>query len=463
MPKETLRDMVGVSEFRSIAARGEPGARLRIAVIGSGISGLSAAWLLNGRHDVVLYEQASRLGGHSHTVQAPGNIPVDMGFIVFNRLTYPNLTALLVHLGVATRSSDMSFAASLDGGDFEYSGADLRGLFAQKRNIFRWRFWSMLWGIHRFYRNAERHAAHSAGLTLGEILADGGYGPAFRDDHLLPMASAIWSSTPSDMLSFPALAFIRFHANHGLLRITDRPVWETVSGGSIEYVKRLAATLKDRTRTGVGAVCVLRTAGGAEVIDALGHRDTFDHVIIATHADQALAMLADPTPEERTLLGAFRYQRNRAILHQDSRFMPLRRAAWASWNYIGGRDDATGCFTYWMNRLQHIPETTPLFVTLNPPESPAPDTVVHQEDYDHPIFDTKALAAQSLLWQLQGKRRTWFCGAHFGAGFHEDGLQAGLAVAEQVGAVRRPWSVSNESGRIVLSSAEAHDALDPAA
>lgn len=456
--------MVGVSEFRPTAASDKPaGARLRIAVVGSGISGLSAAWLLNGRHDVVLYEQSSRLGGHSHTVQAPGNIPVDMGFIVFNRLTYPNLTALLGHLGVATRSSDMSFAASLDGGDFEYSGADLKGLFAQKRNLLRPRFWSMLRGIHRFYRNAERHAATGAGLTLGEILADGGYGPAFRDDHLLPMASAIWSSTPSDMLSFPALAFIRFHANHGLLRITGRPVWETVSGGSIEYVKRMAAPLKDRTRTGVGAVCVLRTLGGAEVIDALGHRDTFDHVVIATHADQALAMLADPTPHERTLLGAFRYQRNRAILHQDPRFMPRRRAAWASWNYIGGRGGNAGCFTYWMNRLQHIGDTTPLFVTLNPPESPAPETMVHQEDYDHPVFDNQALAAQGQLWHLQGARRTWFCGAHFGAGFHEDGLQAGLAVAEQLGGVRRPWTVPNESGRIVLAPADARDIWEPAA
>lgn len=456
--------MVEVSEFCRTTASGKPaGARLRIAVIGSGISGLSAAWLLNDRHDVVLYEQSGRLGGHSHTVQAPGGVPVDMGFIVFNRVTYPNLTALLAHLGVATRSSDMSFAASLDGGDFEYSGADLKGLFAQKRNLLRPRFWSMLRGIHRFYRNAERHAAHGAGMTLGQILADGGYGPAFRDDHLLPMASAIWSSTPADMLSFPALAFIRFHANHGLLQITGRPVWETVSGGSIEYVKRMAAALKDRTRAGLGAVCVQRAVREVTVIDALGHRDTFDHVVIAAHADQALAMLADPTPDERTLLGAFRYQRNRAILHQDPRFMPRRRAAWASWNYIGGRGSGGGCFTYWMNRLQHIPETTPLFVTLNPTESPPPETVVHRQDYDHPIFDTKALVAQSRLWQLQGIRRTWFCGAHFGAGFHEDGLQAGLAVAEQLGGVRRPWTVPNESGRIVLEPREAQDTWNPAA
>lgn len=446
-----------------MAASAKPGgARLRIAVVGSGISGLSTAWLLSSRHDVVLYEQAPRLGGHSHTVKGPGDIPVDMGFIVFNRLTYPNLTALFAHLGVATRSSDMSFAASLDGGGFEYSGADLRGLFAQKRNLLRPRFWSMLLGIRRFYRNAERHAAHGADLTLGEILTDGNYGPAFRDDHLLPMASAIWSSTPADMLSFPALAFIRFHANHGLLQITGRPVWETVSGGSIEYVDRMAASLRGCIRTGAGAVCVLRTSAGAEVIDALGNGDTFDQVVIATHADQALAMLADPTPEERALLGAFRYQRNRAILHQDPRFMPCRRAAWASWNYIGGRG-RSGCFTYWMNRLQHIPETTPLFVTLNPLEDPAPDTIIHREDYDHPVFDAKALAAQSRLWQLQGTRRTWFCGAHFGAGFHEDGLQAGLAVAEQLGGVRRPWTVPNESGRIALLPRTAPVMYDPAA
>lgn len=449
-----------VSGFPNGAASGkDPNARLRIAVVGSGISGLSAAWLLSTRHDVALYEQAPRLGGHSHTVRTPAGIPVDMGFIVFNRLTYPNLTALFAHLRVATQASDMSFAASLDDGDFEYSGADVKGLFAQKRNLLRPRFWSMLWGIRKFYRDAERHAADSEGLTLGEVLTRGGYGPAFRDDHLLPMASAIWSSTPADMLSFPALAFIRFHSNHGLLQITGRPVWETVTGGSATYVGRMAAALRGRLRP--GAVCVQRGAAGVQVIDALGNTAAFDHVVIATHADQALALLAEPTQAERTLLGAFRYQRNRAILHGDPRFMPRRRAAWASWNYIGGKD--RGCFTYWMNRLQDIPETTPLFVTLNPSDDPAPETIIHREDYAHPVFDTGALSAQGQLWRLQGVRRTWFCGAHFGAGFHEDGLQSGLAVAEQLGGVRRPWTVANESGRIVLGPVAARGVWEPAA
>ena len=435
-------------------------------MVGSGISGLSAAWLLSGRHDVTLYEQAGRLGGHSHTVRVPRpggtDIAVDMGFIVFNRVTYPNLTALFAHLGVSTEASDMSFAASLDGGGFEYSGNDLAGLFAQKRNILRPRFWSMLWGIRKFYRNAVRHAeSGNEHLTLGEVLASGGYGPAFRDDHLLPMASAIWSSTPADMLSFPALSFIRFHANHGLLQIVDRPTWETVTGGSVSYVQRMAAVLKDRIRLDAGAISVQRLADGVRIADAKGQAETFDHIVLATHANQALALLEDPTPAEKTLLGAFRYQRNFAVLHSDPSFMPKRRAAWASWNYIGGERARPGCFTYCMNRLQNIPAEVPLFVTLNAPRDPAPDLVHHQEVYQHPVFNTAALSAQSRLWQLQGVRRTWYCGAYFGAGFHEDGLQAGLAVAEELGGVRRPWTVPNESGRIVL--APARNVSEPAA
>lgn len=433
------------------------GIRLKVAVVGTGISGLSAAWLLSQRHDVTVYERAERIGGHSNTVIArvgEHKIPVDTGFIVFNRQAYPNLTAMFRHLGVPTQTSDMSLSVSLREGELEYSGTGLRGLFAQPDNLFRPRFWSMLRDLTKFYRQATRDAdlLTDETVSLGDYLAAGGYGAAFRDDHLLPMASAIWSAPPSEILSFPVATFIRFHRNHGLLQLTQRPAWETVVGGSIVYVQRLIQPFADRIRLDTEVVSVQRIAGGVIVTDSRGESNRYDHVVMATHADQALSALADPTSDETELLGAFRYSRNLAVLHSDASFMPRRRAAWSSWNYIGSRDgsaDRVGV-TYWMNRLQGIPNHSPLFLTLNPPRPPHAATLYHSEIYHHPIFDAAAISAQRLLWSLQGKGNVWFCGAHFGAGFHEDGLQAGLAVAEQLGGVRRPWSVPNESGRIVL-------------
>ena len=433
------------------------GVRLKVAVVGTGISGLSAAWLLSQRHDVTVYEQAERIGGHSNTVIAcvgADKIPVDTGFIVFNREAYPNLTAMFRHLGVPTQTSDMSLAVSLRGRDLEYSGTGLQGLLAQPSNLFRPRFWSMLRDLVKFYRQATRDAdlLQDETVSLGDYLRDGGYGAAFRDDHLLPMASAIWSAPPSEILSFPVATFIRFHRNHGLLQLTQRPAWETVVGGSIVYVQKLIQPFAGRVRLDTGVVAVQRTADGVIVTDLRGESNRYDHVIMATHADQALSALADPTPDETELLGAFRYSRNLAVLHSDPSFMPKRRAAWSSWNYIGSRDasaDNVGV-TYWMNRLQNIPDHSPLFLTLNPPRPPHAGTLHHSEVYHHPIFDAAAIAAQRRLWSLQGRGNVWFCGAHFGAGFHEDGLQAGLAVAEQLGGVRRPWTVPGESGRIVL-------------
>jgi uncharacterized protein len=431
--------------------------RLKVAVVGTGISGLSAAWLLSQRHDVTVYERSERIGGHSNTVVATvglDRIPVDTGFIVFNRQAYPNLTAMFRHLGVSTQTSDMSLAVSLSNGDLEYSGTGLQGLLAQKRNLVRPRFWSMLRDLLKFYREATRDAdlLKDESVSLGAYLRDGGYGAAFRDDHLLPMASAIWSAPPSEILSFPVATFIRFHRNHGLLQLVQRPAWETVTGGSIVYVKRLIQPFADRIRLDTGVVAVQRTVGGVIVTDSRGASDRYDHVVMATHADQALSVLDDPTPEETKLLGAFRYSRNLAVLHSDPSFMPRRRATWSSWNYIGSRDgsaDRVGV-TYWMNRLQGIPDHSPLFLTLNPPRTPQAATLYHSEIYHHPIFDAAAISAQRRLWSLQGRGNVWFCGAHFGAGFHEDGLQAGLAVAEQLGGVRRPWKVPDESGRIVL-------------
>jgi predicted NAD/FAD-binding protein len=433
---------------------------MEIAVVGSGIAGLSAAWLLSRRHRVALYESECRPGGHSNTIDVAG-VAVDTGFIVYNEATYPNLTALFAHLGVRTKASEMSFAVSMDGGDLEYAGTDLGGLFAQRRNIFRPRFWSMLRDLHRFYRDAPRHVADlSPSTTLGEFLDAHGYGEAFQQDHLLPMAAAIWSGSAASVRDYPALHFVRFCDNHGLLRFTGRPVWRTVDGGSREYVNKLLAQISE-TRLGRAARSVRRQFGSVVVRDSSGNEQAFDHVVLACHADQALAVLDDPTDDETTLLGAFGYTRNRAVLHSDASLMPSRRSVWASWNYLGRR----GCtdelvVTYWMNRLQGLTNAPPLFMTLNPIQEPASATVLWEEVYHHPRFDADAMRAQSSLWSLQGQRRTWFCGAYFGAGFHEDGLQSGLAVAEQLGGVRRPWSVPNESGRITVTPAKMPELME---
>jgi predicted NAD/FAD-binding protein len=272
------------------------------------------------------------------------------------------------------------------------------------------------------------------------------------------MASAIWSASPATMLDFPAAAFIHFHDNHGLLHLRDRPAWRTVSGGSRVYVEQLSRSFADRIRINSAVRSIQRGVPyGVLVTDVNGDAEVYDHVVLATNANRALGMFSDPSPAERELLGAFRYTRNLAMLHSDDSFMPRRRAAWASWNYVGRRDAAAGsvCVTYWMNRLQGIASDTPLFVTLNPPRTPHAGSIICSEVYDHPVFDADAMAAQRRLWSLQGKRNTWFCGAYFGAGFHEDGLQAGLAVAEQLGGVRRPWRVPDESGRISLTQAVA--------
>jgi predicted NAD/FAD-binding protein len=433
--------------------------RLKIAVVGTGISGLSAAWLLGQRHDVTVYERADRIGGHSNTVPVSiggQSIGVDTGFIVFNRHTYPNLTALFELFRVPTQKSEMSFAVSMDGGALEYSGSGVSGLFGQPSNLLRPRFWSMLKDLLRFYRQASRDAkvVEDEQISLGDYLLKGRYGDAFRNDHLLPMASAIWSAAPAEMLSYPAAAFIRFHNNHGLLQLSRRHPWETVVGGSRKYVEQLSKSFSERIRLNTGVRELRRMNEGVVVTDSKGHSERYDHVVMASHADQTLRILTDPSPAERDLLGTFRFSRNLAALHTDESFMPKRRTVWSSWNYIGSRnampDDV--CVTYWMNRLQNFESKRPLFVTLNPPRPPRAGTLLHSQVYEHPIFDRTAIAAQRKLWLLQGKRNTWFCGAYFGAGFHEDGLQAGLAVAEQLGDVRRPWQVANESGRIGLTA-----------
>jgi predicted NAD/FAD-binding protein len=436
-----------------------PKAPRKIAIIGSGIAGMSAAWILNRSHDITLFEAGDHVGGHSNTVSAQtgaGDVAVDTGFIVYNELNYPNLVALFKHLDVPTKPSEMSFAASIGGGQFEYSGTGLNGLLGQRRNLVNPRFWAMLADVARFYKTAPRivDEAENLDLTLGAFLKRQKYSDAFVRDHILPMGAAIWSTTAHDMLNYPLAAFVRFFESHGLLNFVNRPQWRTVDGGSTEYVKRLIASYADKIRR-EGVARVHRHATHAEVELVSGERLSFDDVVIATHADEALGLLAEPTRREQTLLGAFRYTDNRTFLHRDETLMPKRRRVWSSWNYIdngttGAEQNLT--VTYWMNELQGLDKRHPLFVTLNPHVDPRPASIIREFSYQHPLFDRAALGAQRSLWQLQGQNRVWFCGSYFGYGFHEDALQAGLAVGEGLSGESRPWGPSTQAPRIYVSS-----------
>jgi predicted NAD/FAD-binding protein len=428
-----------------------------IAVVGSGISGLSAAWLLSHGHRVTLIEADARPGGHSNTVdrEVDGvDVAVDTGFIVYNPPAYPNLTELFRHLEVPTAQSNMSFSVSMGNGAYEYAGSGLAQVVGQAGNLLSLGHWRMIRDIPRFFKTTlAKLPSLSDDLTIAQFLKAEGYSDYFLERHLLPMAGAIWSAAPGDMRDYPAKAFLKFFNNHGLLRITNRPLWRTVKGGSREYVSRLirSGTFETRLRTPVAAI--RRHADGVTIRAVNGEEQGYDDVVIATHADQALSMLADASGEERQLLSCFRYSRNRAILHRDQGLMPKRRRLWSSWNYLSELPPysaTTSAVTYWMNKLQPLPVEAPLFVSLNPLEEPRMEKVLAEFDYAHPIFDPAAMAAQKELWKIQGTRHTWFCGAYWGSGFHEDGIQAGLAAAEGLGGVRRPWSVQDESGRIHL-------------
>jgi predicted NAD/FAD-binding protein len=421
---------------------------MRIAVVGSGITGLSAAWALKDRHEVVLFEKEARLGGHSNTAaieHTGARIDVDTGFIVYNALNYPNMIALFDHLGVATQQSDMSFSVMDGTAQGEWGSDGPAGFFAWKRNLVSVRHWQLLRDMMAFNRRAQADAASGrdlTSLTLGDYVREQGLSDSFVQRYLVPMGAAIWSTPEGQMLDYPAATFVRFFNNHRLLHV-ERPHWRTVTGGSRRYVERFAQELGTRVRLSSGVQQIIRDAAGVTVQAAGSVHERFDHVILACHSDEALGLLAAPSADERALLGAIRYGPNTAVLHRDPRFMPRRKAAWASWNVQKANPEAPISLTYWMNRLQAIDRSRDVFVTLNPVQPVDPALVFGTYHYAHPLFDRAAATAQRLMPSIQGVQRTWFAGAWQGYGLHEDGLRAGLRVALRLGG-QVPWTFQDD-------------------
>ncbi|MFM7001400.1 MAG: NAD(P)/FAD-dependent oxidoreductase [Limnohabitans sp.] len=419
----------------------------RIAIVGSGISGLSAAHHLQGHAHVTLFEAGDYFGGHTHTVDV--TLPtatgmqthgVDTGFLVYNERTYPGLIALFKELQVTTVKSDMSFSVQVPGArgrrKLEWNGASLNTVFAQRSNLFKPSFLFMLRDVIRFNTLAsalaERNQDHELAQPLRDFLQAHGFGTAFRDWYLLPMLGCIWSCPTDQMLAFPVATMIRFCHNHGLIQVNNRPQWYTVAGGARHYVDKILANIEDK-RLNTPVQRIERDAQGVSLITAAG-TERFDQVIVATHADQSLAMLAQPTAQEQATLGAIRYHPNRAVLHTDTSVMPQKKLAWAAWNYERAAQDNTEsarvCLHYWLNLLQPLPFTQDVIVSLNPVHEIDPAKVIGAYDYAHPVFDLAAIQAQARMPSLQGHQRTWFAGAWMGYGFHEDGFKAGRAAAQ---------------------------------
>ncbi len=420
---------------------------MNIAIVGSGISGLAAAHRLQPHAQVTLFEAGDYFGGHTHTVditlptaQGPRTWGVDTGFLVYNERTYPQLIALLAELGVVTAASDMSFSvqvpASKDQPAREWSGNNLATVFSQKRNLISPRFWGMLADLMRFNRLCTQLALQGQDAALAEPLQDfldrNRFGQGFRDWYFLPMLGCIWSCPTAQMLRFPVATMIRFCHNHGLLQVNDRPQWHTVVGGARHYVDKIVAGLHD-ARLNTPVHSIERDAAGVTVLSSRGS-ERFDHVVLATHSDQSLALLRQPTPAESAVLGAIGYQPNRAVLHTDTSVLPQRKAAWAAWNYERAADlqqeSGRVCLHYLLNKLQPLPFEQAVVESLNPVQPIDPSKVLAEFEYSHPVFDLAAIQAQQQVPALQSVQNTWFCGAWTGYGFHEDGLKSGLAVAD---------------------------------
>jgi len=418
---------------------------LKIAVIGSGISGLSAAWLLSKSHSVTIYEKNNYLGGHSNTQNIKTkyentDISVDTGFIVFNEYNYKHLCSFFKLLNVSTYETDMSFSVSVDNGLFEYGGSNLRSLFAQKTNFLKKDFWIMLIEIVRFYYKAEIDKSKYSNLTINDYLTKMKYSNFFIKNHLLPMAASIWSAPTDEIKQFPFPNFVEFFKNHGLLNLINRPKWRTVENGSREYVKKIISESRFKIKISERVKSVVRENKEIKIISE-SNEEMFDHVIFACHSDQSLKILDKPTQHEKLNLLKIRYKKNIVWLHSDEEFMPKRKSVWSSWNYMNNNDNKTNSLsvTYWMNNLQNLKTREDIFVSLNPMKEPKREKVYKKLIYSHPLFDANTISGQKGLLDIQGENNTWFCGAYLGNGFHEDGIKSGLSVAESLGKKKRPW------------------------
>lgn len=410
-----------------------------IAIIGSGISGMAAAYLLKQRNNITLYEKNAVIGGHTRTKNIryhDKDIAVDTGFIVFNHTNYPELTALFNHLGVKTQKSDMSFGFTMDNGSFEWGAFSLDAVFAQRTNLLRPSFYKMIRDVLYFFKHAPAWLDQTREGTLQELLASLRLGNDFNQRFILPIGAAIWSCPAEKMREFPARTFVQFFKNHGLLSLTGQHQWHTVTGGSQEYIKKITAPLAGRIRVSSPVDSVWRD-GGEYVVRSNGIEERYHHVVFASHADETLAMLKDATDEEKSILGAFHYQTNKAFLHCDESIMPKRRRCWASWSYCADTDRNVSV-TYWMNRLQSIDKSHPLFVTLNPTRPIRHEKIFDEHLFTHPIFTREAIEAQKLMPTIQGRRNLWFCGAYQRYGFHEDGLLSAINVAKALDS-EVPW------------------------
>ncbi|MCW8354856.1 FAD-dependent oxidoreductase [Marinomonas pontica] len=413
---------------------------MKIAIIGSGISGLTSAYLLQKEHDVTVFESAKRIGGHTATVEVPeaGSVrAIDTGFIVFNDWTYPNFIRLMDELGVKSKATEMSFSVSCQRTGLEYGGNNLNTLFAQRRNLLNVSFIGMLKDILRFNKEAIQDLESGElkeGVTLGEYLKEKGYGSRFASHYLIPMGSAIWSSTLDEMMEFPLVFFVRFFKNHGLLSVNDRPQWRVIEGGSSAYLSPLVAKFNDRIQLGADIAKVHRLDSEVLIDFADGSQQTFDQVVFACHSDEALALLADPSAEEHAILSAIPYRNNDVVLHTDTRLLPKKKLAWSSWNYHLGEDRTKpATLSYNMNILQHFDSETTYVVTLNQTDMIAEDKIVGRFQYAHPTFTLDGIKAQDRWAEINGVNKTWFCGAYWRNGFHEDGCWSGVRVANGLG------------------------------
>jgi len=414
---------------------------VKIAVIGSGISGLSSAYLLQHDHEITVFESEANIGGHTATMDVTlqgKDYAVDTGFIVYNDWTYPNFIRLMDELGVQSQPTEMSFSVSCDLSGLEYGGNNLNTLFAQRRNIFSPSYLKMIKDILRFNKESIEHLESGRieeGITLGEYLKSNGYGETFANKYLIPMGSAIWSASTDSMFDFPLLFFVRFFKNHGLLSVNNRPQWRVIKGGSREYLQPLTAGFKDRIRVNSPVASISRDETGVDISLADGSIERFDQVIVASHSDQALSMLNDATVAEKEVLGAIPYQKNDVVLHTDASILPNKKLAWSSWNYwLRSERQEQAILTYNMNILQGIEAPETFCVTLNATESIDSSKILGQYNYSHPVFSLQSVAAAERWGDINGVNRTWFCGAYWANGFHEDGASSGIRVAKALGA-----------------------------